>query len=142
MYDTRKNQRETAVKRCSAAKVQQKQITHKQVNDLRWPVNSVRHAEVVVLSVLSCSRSTTAAGHLCLAVALEARESGVAVRVAIAIALAFATLLASRAAGNAFVDETRSACCARTIVTRTLLSESTTVKTRYYQGVDVACLAF
>ena len=86
--------------------------------------------------------STAAAGHRRLAVALEAREPGLAVRVSIAIALAFATLLASRAAGTAFVDETRSAYYACTIVTRTLLSESTTVKTRYYQAVDVACLAF
>ena len=53
-------------------------------------------AEVVARPVVSSAAA--AAGYRRLAVALEARESGFAVRVAIAIALAFATLLACRAA--------------------------------------------
>ena len=50
-------------------------------------------AEIVVPHVVM-SATAAAAGHLPFAVALEARESGLAVRVAIAVALAFATLLA------------------------------------------------
>ena len=82
-------------------------------------------AEVVVRHVVN-SATTAAAGHLRLAVALEAHEPSLAVRVAIAIALAFATLLASRAAGTAPVDE--SACCACTMMT--LLSVSYKFRTR------------
>ena len=78
-------------------------------------------AEVVVRHVVN-SATTAAAGHLRLAVALEAHEPSLAVRVAIAIALAFATLLASRAAGTALVDESAWQCCACTM--RTLLSVS------------------
>ena len=64
-------------------------------------------AEVVVLLVVS-SATAAATGHLQLAVALEALESDLAVRVLIAIALTFTTRFARRAAGSAFVDE--SAC--------------------------------
>ena len=82
----------------------------------------------VVAEVVVNSATTAAAGHLRLAVALEAREPGLAVQVFIAIALTFATLLASRAAGTALVDE--SACCACTNLPTmtTLLSVSYTIQ--------------
>ena len=71
-------------------------------------------AEVIVRHVVS-SAAAAAAGHLRLAVALEAREPSLAVRVLITIALAFATLIARRAAGTSLVDE--SAYCACTMTT-------------------------
>ena len=76
-------------------------------------------AEVIVRHVVS-SAAAAAARHLCLAVALIARESVIAVRVFIAIALTFATHLARRAPGTALVDE--SVCCVWTVITRLSVS--------------------